>query len=102
MPTLRPLDYPAHQGEGAMQVPDNRMQTPENRGAVQAPKAPNKRERPEGVTCKWCQTIARHKIRNQWSIEGGKVRRKRFCVSCHREFLTDEATSVDELPSTGA
>ena len=84
-----------------MQVPDNRMAAPENRGPVQASKAP-KRERPEGVTCKWCGTVARHKIQNQWSLEGGRVRRKRFCVSCHREFTTDEATSVDELPSTGA
>ena len=67
--------------------------------AVQASKAP-KRERREGVVCKWCGTFARHKIRAQWSLEGGRVRRKRLCAFCRREFLTDEVTNADVVPGT--
>jgi len=74
-----------------MEKPENRMMAaPENRAA--ASKAP-KKERSQGLPCKWCGMIGSHEVRNEWPIEAGRVRRKRFCSHCKREFTIDEAST---------
>ena len=74
-----------------MEKPENRMMAaPENRAA--APKA-SKKERSQGLPCKWCRKVDQHEVRNEWRLGDGKVRRRRFCSSCKREFTIDEAST---------